>query len=37
MVKKLNSLGGVHTLEDFSEAEANYVDPITANYRDAKI
>ena len=33
MVKKLNSLGGFHTLDDFAEAEANYVDPISAKYR----
>ena len=37
MVKKLNSLGGLHSLADFANAEANYVEPISANYRDAKI
>ena len=37
MIKKLNSMGGLHTLDDFYEAEANYVNPISANYRDAKI
>ena len=37
MVKKLNSLGGFHNLEDFANAQANYVDPISANYRDAKV
>ena len=37
MVKKLNSMGGLHSLADFANAEANYVEPISANYRDAKI
>lgn len=37
MVNKLNTLGGFHSLEDFAKAEANYVEPISANYRDAKI
>ena len=37
MVKKLNSLGSFHNLEDFANAEANYVDPISANYRGVKI
>ena len=37
MVKKLNSMGGLHTMNDFAVAEANYVDPIAANYREAQI
>ena len=37
MVKKLNSMGGLHTMNDFAVAKANYVDPITANYREAQI
>lgn len=33
MVEKLNSLGGFHSIEDFATAEADYVQPISANYR----
>lgn len=33
IVKKLNSLGGVHTLEDFAIADATYVKPIKTTYR----
>ena len=33
MVKKLQSLGGFHTVDDFADAQAVYVDPISANYR----
>ncbi|PPR29294.1 MAG: putative gamma-glutamyltransferase YwrD [Alphaproteobacteria bacterium MarineAlpha9_Bin2] len=37
MVKKLRSLGGFHTLEDFASATADYVDPISASYRDVEV
>tara|TARA_B100000686_G_scaffold219200_1_gene226246 strand:+ start:1374 stop:2966 length:1593 start_codon:yes stop_codon:yes gene_type:complete len=37
MVDKLNSMGGLHTLDDFAMAEANYVEPISANYRNVKV
>jgi len=37
MVKKLNSIGGLHTIDDFVTAEANYVDPISANYRGFEV
>ena len=35
MVKRLNALGGLHTLDDFAEGEtvADYVTPISADYR----
>ena len=35
LVKRLNALGGLHTLEDFADGEAgaNYVAPIRTNYR----
>lgn len=37
MVNKLNSMGGLHTLDDFAAAEANYVEPISATYRDVEV
>ena len=37
LVKKLNSIGGNHTLRDFSNALAEWVQPITGNYRNIKI
>ncbi len=37
IVKYLNQLGGFHTLEDFSSYKGNFVNPISANYRDKKI
>jgi len=37
MVNKLNSVGGLHTLDDFALAEANYVDPISAKYRGVEV
>ncbi|MFT5509426.1 MAG: gamma-glutamyltranspeptidase/glutathione hydrolase [Hyphomicrobiaceae bacterium] len=33
IVKELNALGGVHTLEDFAAQRAEYVEPISVNYR----
>lgn len=33
MVAKLNARGGLHTMEDFAAADAEYVEPIRANYR----
>ncbi len=32
IVKELNALGGVHTLEDFAAQRSAYVDPISVNY-----
>jgi gamma-glutamyltranspeptidase / glutathione hydrolase len=37
LVSKLNSLGGVHTLEDFAETKADYVTPTRTQYRDKDI
>ena len=33
ILRKLNSLGGVHTQDDFDAAVANYVTPIKTNFR----
>ncbi len=33
MVASLQALGGSHTLEDFAETEASYVEPISGSYR----
>ncbi|MEQ8332825.1 gamma-glutamyltransferase [Nisaea sp.] len=33
MVAKLNSLGGLHTMDDFAAADAEYVEPIRADYK----
>jgi len=37
MVEKLKSIGGLHTIDDFLMAEANYVEPISANYRNVEV
>jgi gamma-glutamyltranspeptidase / glutathione hydrolase len=37
MVETLRALGGVHTIEDFAAAKAEFVDPIRTNYRDAQV
>ena len=34
MVATLNAAGGLHTLDDFAAATADYVQPIKASYRD---
>ena len=33
IIKKINSIGGTHTLDDFSNFDAEYVEPISTNYR----
>lgn len=37
MFKKLESIGGYHTLDDFSNASAEWVKPISSDYRGFKI
>ena len=37
LIKKLNLIGGNHTLKDFSNASAEWVEPIEGNYRNIKI
>ena len=37
MVDSLNALGGVHTLDDFAAARADYVTPVSAPYRGATL
>jgi len=37
MVKKLKSIGGHHTLEDFDNANAEWVKPISSNYRSFRV
>ena len=37
MINKLKSIGGSHTLNDFNNANAEWVTPISSNYRNIKI
>lgn len=37
IVVRLNSLGGLHSLDDFAECRSDYVEPINANYKGYKI
>ena len=37
MINKLQSIGGSHTLNDFNNANAEWVTPISSNYRNIKI
>lgn len=37
MLKKLKSIGGNHTSEDFSNANAEWVKPISSNYRGFRV
>jgi gamma-glutamyltranspeptidase/glutathione hydrolase len=37
MVAKLNSLGGLHSLEDFAAQTSDYVEPISAHYRGYEV
>ena len=37
MVEKLQSIGGYQTLKDFSHAKAEWVKPISSNYRNIKV
>jgi len=37
MIKKLESMGGDHTSDDFSNANAEWVKPISSNYRGFRI
>lgn len=37
MVKRLNELGGLHTLEDFSATRADYVEPVRTSYHGREI
>ena len=37
MIRKLKSIGGNHTAEDFSNANAEWVKPISTNYRSFRV
>ncbi len=37
MLKKLKSIGGYHTLEDFSKTTAEWVQPVSSNYRSIRL
>jgi gamma-glutamyltranspeptidase / glutathione hydrolase len=37
MVEKLKSIGGHHTLQDFGNANAEWVEPISSNYRNIRV
>jgi len=37
LVSKLNSLGGVHTLDDFASCKTEYVAPVCTDYRNKQV
>ena len=37
MCDSLNALGGVHTLDDFSNVACNYTDPISGTYKEVEL
>jgi len=37
MVKSLNAVGGLHTMDDFASVEADYTDPISGTYKDIEL
>jgi gamma-glutamyltranspeptidase/glutathione hydrolase len=37
MVATLNSLGGLHTVDDFASVQGEYSNPISASYRDYEV
>ncbi|HEX7968621.1 MAG TPA: gamma-glutamyltransferase [Stellaceae bacterium] len=37
MVRRLNGAGGLHTLDDFAQQRSEWVEPISARYRDHEV